>query len=93
LKRGTPITKFDIQSHKRKRNKEGVKGMHALGCLPLRGREAVPLSLFLKNRQHRDYLKILKNLFLHLFRIVNTPVQKEAVIDATCIKECEPGKF
>ena len=46
LKRGTLLTRFESQHFKGRRNKEGVKGMHPLGCLPLWGREGVTLSLF-----------------------------------------------
>ncbi len=63
--------------------------MYPLNCLALWG-ERGSLSLFLKNRKQMDFKKNLNNSILHLFRIVDLPVQQDTIVDAPCIKEGKP---
>jgi hypothetical protein len=59
--------------------------MHPLGYLPLQGREGVTL-IASSNCEKISSAGIScnkKNLILHLCRIVDFPVQQDAIIDAT----------
>jgi hypothetical protein len=80
LNRGTPLTRFDSQSLKHGEIKRESRGSRVASPS---GEERGSLSYyFSKTGSTGIFVKTLNNSILYLFRIVDFPVQQDAVVNA-----------